>query len=70
MNNEEPQRKRTYTGEQNWRDIDALLTNTEVVPTAKPRSISEQFVIVSGGGSARAYIYDTGALSWRYTALT
>lgn len=46
-----------------WQTIDA-------VPTEKPRTFFEQVRIVTAGGSSRLYIYDTGGLAWRYTALT
>lgn len=40
------------------------------VPTAKPKSFRDQFVLVTNGGSSRAYIYDVVGLAWKYTALT
>lgn len=60
----------TYPGENHWRDINSFIVNLDIIPTYVPKTISEQFVIVTNGGSARAYIYDVRALTWRYTSLT
>jgi hypothetical protein len=51
-------------------DIEDFIATQETVPSSKPRKFSEQFVIVTSGGSSRAYIYDTLGLAWRYTTLT
>lgn len=66
----EPVQIQTVPNENNWQDVDGFLQVREDVPTAKPNSVFSQIVVVSGGGSTRAYIYDVAALTWRYVALT
>lgn len=51
-------------------NISGFLRAQERVPADKPKSFVEQLVLVSGGGSTRAYFYDVNALAWRYVALT
>lgn len=51
-------------------NINNFIRTREDVPSAKPRNFIEQFVLVWSGGSARAYLYDTVNLGWRYVVLT
>lgn len=51
-------------------NIKGFIRSQETVPTEKPKSFSDQLVLVSGGGSTRAYFYDIAALAWRFTALS
>lgn len=37
---------------------------------ATPRNFSEQFVIVTTGGSSRAYLYDTNARNWKSVVIS
>jgi hypothetical protein len=47
-----------------------FIQTIDFVPTAKPKRFIDQFVIVTSGGSSRAYIYDTVGLAWKYATLT
>lgn len=47
-----------------------FIQTRDTVPTDKPRKFADQFVLVTNGGSSRAYIYDTRGLAWKYTSLT
>lgn len=51
-------------------NVQGFIQTIEEVPTAKPKRFRDQFVIVTNGGSSRAYIYDTSGLAWKYSALT
>lgn len=51
-------------------NVTGFFRTQEAVPTAKPKSVIDQVILVWSGGSARAYFYDTINLGWRYTALT
>lgn len=53
-------------------NLDGFIQTLEFVPTYKPQRFLDQFVIVSAGGSSRAYWYDTkpSSLGWKYAALT
>lgn len=59
-----------FPGQNNFLNIEGFIQARESAPTAAPRKLSEQIVVVSGGGSSRAYIYDIAARAWKYTALT
>ena len=62
--------EQTIKGEFNWLNLFGFLKRVEEVPSAKPRNIYEQIVIVTNGGSTRAYIYENYSLAWKYIALT
>lgn len=54
-------------------NLDGFIQTLEFVPTYTPSRFLDQFVIVTSGGSSRAYIYDTkptGGKAWRFTTLT
>lgn len=54
-------------------NLDGFIQTLEFVPTYKPSRVIDQVVIVTSGGSSRAYFYDTkpsGTPAWRYTTLT
>lgn len=51
-------------------NLTGFLQTLSVVPTEKPKIFRDQFVLVTNGGSSRAYIYDAVALAWKYVALT
>lgn len=53
-------------------NITGFIVTIDFVPAYTPKSFLDQFVIVTAGGSSRAYIYDTKYTGggWRYTALT
>lgn len=53
--------------------LSGLLKVGSAAPTGVPRSVSEQIVLYSNGGTFRIYFYVTntaGAGAWRYVALT
>lgn len=60
----------TYPNEDYIGNITGFIRTIEFVPTDKPKQLIDQFIIVTSGGSSRAYIYDTVGLAWRYTVLT
>lgn len=54
-------------------NLDGFIQTLEFVPTYKPARFIDQFVLVTSGGSTRAYWYDTkpsGTPAWRYVVLT
>lgn len=53
-------------------NLDGFIQTIEFVPTYKPSRFVDQVVLVSSGGSSRAYFYDTKPSSsgWKYTTLT
>lgn len=53
-------------------NLDGFIQTLEFVPTYKPSRVIDQVVLVTSGGSTRAYFYDTkpSALGWKYTTLT
>lgn len=57
-------------GQDHWLNLVGFIMTLDIVPTYIPRGISQQFVIVTNGGSSLAYIYDTKGRSWKYTTLT
>lgn len=51
-------------------NIEGLLRTLEEVPTYTPRNLADQLVLVTNGGSTRAYFYETVGRAWKYVALT
>ncbi len=51
-------------------NLEGFIQTIDFVPTNKPRKFSDQFVLVTAGGSSRAYIYDRVGLAWKYWTLT
>lgn len=54
-------------------NLNGFIQTIEFVPAYTPKSFLDQFVLVTSGGSSRAYLYDTkftGGGAWRYTVLT
>ena len=51
-------------------NLTGFIQTINFVPTEKPKIFRDQFMIVTNGGSSRAYIYDTVGLAWKYVALT
>ena len=51
-------------------NLEGFIQTLAVAPTEKPKIFRDQFVLVTNGGSSRAYIYDTVGLAWKYVALT
>ncbi len=73
MENQGPQsagQGQTLPGFVDLLNLTGYLQTIDFVPTAIPRLFREQFVIVTAGGSSRAYIYDTVGAAWKYTTLT
>jgi len=60
---------KTFPNEDNWRDISGLLTHLTEEPTYTPRTIAEQVILVTAGGSTSAYFYDDKASSWKSAAI-
>lgn len=52
-----------------WLNFVGYIRTLNEVPTYTPRKISQQFVLVTNGGSSRTYIYDTVGLAWKYITL-
>jgi hypothetical protein len=46
-------------------NLEGFLPTLTEEPTYVPRKFAEQIVIVTTGGSSRAYIYDTKAIGWK-----
>lgn len=67
----EPQRTPEQFGV-SFFDVFNYIQTIDFVPTYTPQRLSEQFVLVTAGGSSRAYIYDTKFTGggWRYLTLT
>lgn len=61
--------KESFTEETNWRDIRGFLLRLTEEPTHTPKGMFEQIVVVTTGGSSRAYIYDTVANNWKSTVI-
>lgn len=59
-----------FPNENHLFNIEGFLQTLTEAPTAKPRKLSDQLVIVVAGGSSAVYIYDTVNLAWRYSSLT
>lgn len=59
----------SFPEEKNWRDIGGFLLHLTEQPTYTPKGMFEQIVIVTAGGSSRAYIYDTKANNWKSTII-
>ncbi len=57
-------------GRNDFLNLEGFIQSREDVPTNPPRKLSEQIVLVSGGGSTRAYLYDIAARAWRFTTLS
>lgn len=57
-------------GVQHILNLNGFVQTLDVTPTHVPRKFSDQFVILTNGGSSRAYIYDVRNQAWRYVALT
>lgn len=53
-------------------NLDGFIQTLEFVPTYKPSRFLDQVVLVTSGGSTRAYFYDTKPSSpgWKFAALT
>ena len=60
----------TFVGLNHLLNLEGFIQTIDFAPTAKPKKFSDQFRIVTNGGSSRAYIYDTVGLAWKYVALT
>lgn len=60
----------TYPNENNIGNLTGFIRTIDFVPTDKPKQFIDQFIIVTSGGSSRAYIYDVVGLAWRFTTLT
>lgn len=56
---------KTFPDDTNWRDINGFILSLTETPAYTPRGAFEQFVMVTAGGSSRAYLYDTTAKAWR-----
>lgn len=70
-NNNIPQTpEATIPGTSHFFNLEGFVRTLFEVPTAKPKQMKDQFVLVTNGGSSRAYIYDTVGLAWKYVALT
>ena len=48
----------------NFVNLVGLFSTGTDAPSLAPRKISEQFVVVTAGGSSRAYIYNTISRTW------
>ena len=59
-----------FPGQNDFLNIEGFIQSRETVPTAAPRKLSEQLVVVSGGGSTRTYTYDIAARAWRFVQLS
>lgn len=71
MNHKEEHRPETQTAKsQDWSHITGFISTKVDTPSYTPRGAFEQFVILTNGGSSRAYLYDTNAKAWRNVALT
>ena len=53
-----------------WLNLVGFIRTIEEIPTYTPRNIQQQFLLITNGGSSRAYLYDTLGRAWRYTQLT
>lgn len=60
----------TFPQENNIYNIVGFISTLEEIPTYVPRRFVEQIVLVTNGGSTRAYLYDRANTSWVYATLT
>lgn len=51
-------------------NLEGFIQTIDFVPTDKPRIFRDQFMLVTAGGSSRAYIYDVVGLAWKFVTLT
>lgn len=51
-------------------NLTGFIQTIDFVPTEKPKIFRDQFILVTAGGSSRAYIYDAVGLAWKYIVLT
>lgn len=54
-----------FPDESNLADVRGFLHTRTEEPSYVPRSFSEQFVLVTTGGSSRAYLYDVISNTWK-----
>lgn len=64
------QEEKFIPGQDHWLNFVGFIRTLNEVPSYTPRQISQQFILVTNGGSSRAYIYDTIGQAWKYTTLT
>ena len=53
-----------------FRDLAGLIATVSAAPTWTPRKFSEQFAIMTSGGTLRFYWYDRDNGAWHYVTAT
>lgn len=64
------QSNKTFPNENNLDDITGFIRTLTEEPSYIPRSFSEQYVLVTTGGSSRAYLYDISSNTWKSVVIS